>query len=62
MKILFMTTLCLLLYALVVNYRQSDVPPSYNVSKPLEELDWLKATVADTVSTKDQSLSVHQAT
>ncbi|WP_020595294.1 DUF6970 domain-containing protein [Spirosoma panaciterrae] len=62
MKILLLATLCLLLYTLVVNCRQSDIPPSCNVSNPLEELDWLKAIVADTVATKDQSLSIQQAT
>lgn len=62
MKMLLLTALCTFLYASVVNCRQSDVPPSCNVSKPLEELDWLKAIVADTIATKDQSLSIHQAT
>lgn len=62
MKTLLLVTLYLLLYVLVVSCRRSDIPPSCNVSKPLEELDWLKAIIVDTVATKDQSLSVEQAT
>ena len=62
MKMLIPAAFCFLIYTLVVNCRPSDVPPSCHVTKPLEELAWLKAIVEDTVSTKDQELSIEQAT
>lgn len=62
MKMLIPTAFCFLICALVVNCRQSDVPPSCNVSKPLEELSWLKAIVDDTIATKNQELAIFQAT
>lgn len=62
MKMLIPAVFCLLIYVLVVDCHQSDVPPSCHVAKPLEELAWLKAIVADTVATKDQNLAIYQAT
>lgn len=62
MKKLISATFCFLIYVLAVKCRQSDVSPSCHVTKPLEELAWLKAIVEDTVATKDQELAIYQAT
>lgn len=52
----------LLFIILLVFACHANVPPSCDVARPLEELPWLKAIVADTVATRNQSVTIYQAT